>query len=142
MKCMMCGAPATTFISQTINGKTTQIALCEDCVKHQLYFRSAPRPAVKEAICPNCKTRLSEFLKTHYVGCPDCYTAFASAIAAMLPQIQGGTHHVPRGHMGNAVKTKEDTVRELKREMQKASDEMRYDDAAKIYNKLKDMGEI
>lgn len=142
MKCMMCGAPATTFISKTVNGKTTQIALCENCVRHQLYFNSAPQRTVKEAICPKCKTRLSEFLNTHYVGCPDCYTAFAGTISKMLPKIQGGTRHIPRGHMGSVQQTKEDLVRELKKEMKKASDEMRYDDAAKIFNKLKEMGEV
>lgn len=145
MKCMVCGAPATVFITETVNGKTCRKFLCGNCARkgeENAYRQSRAGYGVKEAVCPNCKTRLSEFLKTGFLGCPDCYSAFGGAIADMLPKIQGKTRHIPRGHMGRVNDTREDKVRALKAELERADREMRYDDADKILRQLRSMGEV
>lgn len=47
-----------------------------------------------EKVCSHCKTRLSQFYKTGYLGCPQCYVAFEYEINQTLKKIQGKTYHV------------------------------------------------
>ncbi len=143
MKCAVCGAQATAFVTRIKNGKAIQVYLCGNCVRESeemLFSRSRRRQEnVGDAVCPKCGTRLSEFLHTGFLGCPDCYTAFGRVIDGMMPKIQGGVRHVPR------VKAAEENARRLqvlKTELDKAEREMRYDDTDVIRKRLKDMGEI
>lgn len=146
MKCMICGSPATIFITEMKNGKTTQKFLCENCarkIEENSYRQSrAQERNVKEAVCPKCKTRLSEFLKTGFLGCPDCYTAFGSTINSLMPKIQGNGRHVPRSKNSKIATSKEEMIQMLKAEMEQASKEMRYDDAEKIFKQLQGLGEV
>lgn len=143
MKCAVCGAQATAFITQIKNGKAVQVYLCENCARRReemLYDRSRKSQGqVKDAVCPECGTRLSEFLHRGFLGCPDCYSAFGSAIAGMLPKIQGGTRHVPRSKTAGEKARLAET---LKAELARAEREMRYDDAEAVRQRLKDMGAI
>ena len=146
MKCMICGATATIFITEMKNGKTTQKFLCENCarkIEENPYRQSrAQERNIKEAVCPKCKTRLSEFLKTGFLGCPDCYTAFGSTMSSLVPKIQGRGAHIPRAKTAKTATSKEEMIQELKAELEKASKEMRYDDADKIYKQLKSLGGV
>ena len=67
MKCMICGAPATVFVTQTVNGRTRQQFLCDSCARQRengLYIQSRQRQRQKQnTVCPKCGTRLDEFLK-------------------------------------------------------------------------------
>ncbi|MBE7087341.1 MAG: hypothetical protein E7369_03475 [Clostridiales bacterium] len=47
-----------------------------------------------DKICNGCRTRLSQFYKTGYLGCPECYVAFEKEITMALKNIQGKTVHV------------------------------------------------
>lgn len=147
MKCKVCGMPATAFVTTTINGKTTQQYLCESCYRQQeqdFYHQSrrAQKPKTKEIVCPKCQTRLSEFVKTGFLGCPDCYQAFGSAISSLLPKIQGSTTHVPRVHIGQVPQeTKEEKLKRLRLALHKATKAMEYDEADKIFKQIKELDE-
>ena len=82
---------------------------------------------------------LDEFLKTGFLGCPECYDAFSDQMQKILPKIQGKTRHVPRKHI---VLSPAEQVADLKAQLDAATCERRYDEAEKIYRKLKEMGEI
>ena len=56
-----------------------------------------------------------------------------------LTKIQGKTRHVPRKHI---VLSPAEQVADLKAQLDAATRERRYDEAEKIYRKLKEMGEI
>ena len=47
-----------------------------------------------EKLCPVCGSRLSDFYKTGYLGCPHCYEEFNNEITATLRKFQGGISHV------------------------------------------------
>lgn len=144
MKCAICGAPATSFITQNKNGKTVQTYLCDDCARRReeiLYSRSRrQQERAKDAVCPKCGTRLSEFLRTGFLGCPDCYSAFGDTLAGLIPKIQGGSRHVPRAQ--SAADERARRVEALKVQLAKADREMRYDDARVLRQRLKDMGAL
>ncbi len=143
MKCMICGAPATVFVTQTVNGRTRQQFLCDSCARQRengLYIQSRQRQRQKQnTVCPKCGTRLDEFLKTGFLGCPECYDAFSEQMQKILPKIQGKTRHVPRKHI---VLSPAEQVADLKAQLDAATRERRYDEAEIIYRKLKEMGEI
>ena len=46
-----------------------------------------------EAVCPECGTSESEFLKTGRTGCPVCYNVFRDMIAKNFKTMQGGMTH-------------------------------------------------
>ena len=43
--------------------------------------------------CKTCGYRLSSYLKSGYLNCPDCYASFEKEIAETLVEIQGATVH-------------------------------------------------
>ncbi len=86
-----------------------------------------------DKICPNCKTKESEFLETYMLGCPKCYEVFSKKIEEFLLNIGQGEFH-----KGKAIKlSKED--RELLEEYhalfiekEKAVIDGRFSDTAEI----------
>ena len=46
-----------------------------------------------DKICPRCKTILSDYVETGYLGCPECYRAFGDEIEYSLKRIQGQTEN-------------------------------------------------
>ena len=144
MKCMKCGMPATTFVTTTLNGNTTQQYLCDDCYRqqqHSFYFQTRQsQPKAKDVVCPKCNTKQSQFLKTGFLGCPHCYVAFQGAIDKLLPKIQGKTTHVPRQHMG--TEPEESRIEKLKRlnlQLYNAKKAMNYEEAQKIFDQIKEL---
>ncbi|MBQ9715249.1 MAG: hypothetical protein IJV77_02425 [Clostridia bacterium] len=144
MKCMKCGMPATTFVTTTINGNTTQQYLCDECYReqqHSFYFKTRQsQPAQKDIVCPKCNTKQSQFLKTGFLGCPHCYKAFQGTIDKLLPKIQGKTTHVARQHMGaEPQESRAETLKKLNAQLYKAKMAMNYEEASKIFEKIKEL---
>jgi len=48
---------------------------------------------MQDKVCPNCKTKLSDFYRTSMLGCPNCYRAFSMEIMPELTKIHGKTMH-------------------------------------------------
>ncbi|MBO4494802.1 MAG: UvrB/UvrC motif-containing protein [Clostridiales bacterium] len=46
--------------------------------------------------CPSCGLSLAEFTKSGFLGCPDCYEAFAERIDPVFMRTQMGMKHVGR----------------------------------------------
>ena len=125
MKCQRCKErEATVQIMQQIAGKKPQtFFLCETCAREMgisipsftktgkaegnpfasiwnLFPGSFDIGAETEEIaantCPTCNTSIDEFKKTGFLGCPDCYTAFAEQLDPIFLRTQMGKKHV--GH--------------------------------------------
>ena len=94
MKCSKCGKQAVHFFSRKINGKSSVLFLCDDCFRAGAVFDfSTSAKPDKTKSCRQCGTRLNEFLQTGYLGCSNCYVAFADEIQKILPQTQVGVKH-------------------------------------------------
>ncbi|MBR2751531.1 MAG: UvrB/UvrC motif-containing protein [Clostridiales bacterium] len=46
--------------------------------------------------CPTCGLSLGEFMKSGFLGCPDCYSAFSERIDPVFMRTQMGMKHVGR----------------------------------------------
>ncbi|MBR3163669.1 MAG: UvrB/UvrC motif-containing protein [Clostridia bacterium] len=114
---------------------------------------------IKALKCDSCGMTFEDFMNTGKFGCANCYNAFESKIDPILKNIQGANRHV--GRLGkiepaidlnvqenikdektnNTEKEEENNqiskVERLKLELQKAIEEERYEDAAKIRDEIK-----
>lgn len=125
MLCQKCKMKqANVFYKQTINGKTTQLCLCEDCAAESgigfdfgfgssfmpglfgsvfgaLSEGSAPgflggESTIVEKRCPMCSSSFSDITSAGKVGCAKCYEFFAPELSGTLEGIHGNVKHIGR----------------------------------------------
>ncbi|MFZ4764551.1 MAG: UvrB/UvrC motif-containing protein [Roseimicrobium sp.] len=116
MKCDVCENDATVFLTQIVDGKMTQVNLCDSCSKEKgvtdptgfqladFLLGGAAQKKVQAAnleddtvACPECGFTRSHLKKIGRMGCPECYRAFADDLDAMLRAMHKGTRHVGKG---------------------------------------------
>lgn len=91
-----------------------------------------------ELSCTNCGTTYSEFKKTGYFGCSECYSSFACDIEPVIKRVQGNVRHIgkiPKRQGINIINKNE--IHELKTKLQKAIEREEYEIAAEIRDKIK-----
>lgn len=118
MKCERCGMKeATTRVYRSNNGEQSLMYLCSDCAEAmhlnvggmdliQKLFGGSPMglfsdlsgfidaPTSKQTVCPECKTTSEEFLRTGFVGCPNCYKVFEPLVLQAVKQFQQSDTHI------------------------------------------------
>ena len=166
MKCQKCGANnANTHVKPIINGEFKEYDLCSDCAKKMGYtnvfsdmedefsnflgsFFGNVLPARTQATrCEFCGTTYPEIAKTGHVGCAKCYDVFADELYPSIRRIHGNTTHCgknsKRAENAKAEKpveqTKEDKIKALKAELDKAVKEQNFEHAAELRDKIKEM---
>lgn len=104
--------------------------------------------------CKNCGMTYEDFINNGMFGCEECYDTFQDPIDSLLKNLHGTTKHVGRGinnknaekivveddekQENNAENKKDnDAQKDLQQELEKAIREERYEDAAKIRDKIK-----
>ena len=159
MKCQKCGANnANTHVKTIINGEFKEYDLCSDCAKKMGYtnvfsdmedefsnflgsFFGNVLPARTQATrCEFCGTTYPEIAKTGHVGCAKCYDVFADELYPSIRRIHGNTTHCgknsKRAENAKAEKpveqTKEDKIKALKAELDKAVKEQNFEHAAEL----------
>lgn len=158
MLCEKCGKnKVTTHIKSVINGVAREYNLCSQCAAESGYGSFAQggfasmlatmlgeshRGALgHEKTCPVCNSTFSDIAHSGKMGCAQCYKTFDSELMPSLKRVHGSTKHV--GKVPNnaplAVVPKEDTVEALKIQLGRAVAEERYEDAAKLRDKIKEM---
>lgn len=108
IKCDRCGADATVYLKQTVNGKNKEARLCAKCASacgvngfqggeafsdsffSDEFFGVAPhfpeffpkteKTAPGRTKCPTCGMTLSGFKEKGRFGCGDCYAAFSEEV--------------------------------------------------------------
>lgn len=113
---------------------------------------------IKELQCDSCGMTFEDFMNTGKFGCSNCYDTFESKIDPILKSIHGANRHIGRlGDINSRTeikteKNKQDKMQlkenkekikidQLKAELQKAIQAERYEDAAKLRDEIKKMGE-
>ncbi len=110
--------------------------------------------------CPKCGLTYDEFAKTGKFGCGDCYDAFSNKIDAVLKNLHGSSKHRGRAPQrlldkSNSIQSsgkeeskeeqknneKQEQINKLNNEIKVAIKEERYEDAAKIRDKIKKLQE-
>ena len=150
--CDKCGKPATNLCWVEINGRRMEQHLCGDCARESRGLDELIQPMVGEffdfpvafarkkvskhpSACPTCGYTSREYSESGKSRCPDCDRVF------------GGTERVTKSFDDTPmpiekvklnIKRPEDFtyVDTLRADLQKAVNEERYQDAAKIKQKI------
>lgn len=164
MKCDVCDKEASVFLTQIVDGKMTQVNLCENCSKEKgvtdpTGFQLAdfilgasssakPRRETREEeslACPACGFTRAHLKKIGRLGCPECYHTFAQDLDNMLKAMHKGTRHVGKvpGKSSAGAPAKPVNVKrrlgELKDEIDRAVAEERYEDAARLRDEMREL---
>ncbi len=157
MLCQECGSnQANVFITKFVNGKKTEMHLCEQCARrkddfdlssepqfslHNLFssllhdgaFESRESIAAGKLQCPNCALTFAQFKQIGRLGCSECYPTFREKLYPLLRRIHGNTSHTGKipGRAGSTVKARRELT-QLKSLLQQAIKEEHFEEAARL----------
>ena len=150
MLCQNCGKnEANVRYTQIVNGVKKEMILCEEC---------AEKMGIKNFKI-NMPIHFSNFLETGLLGCAECYDMFEDRLDSVLKNIQGNVKHVGRKPLNisekmqntgenntkkmnrEEKKVENNELEQLKKDLNKAIEEERYEDAATIRDKIKQIND-
>lgn len=155
MICDICGKyEATVHLTEIIDGKTTELHLCEKCAREkgaqmEQHFGIADLLAgladigakldIEEDLslkCPSCGMTYPDFKKIGRFGCSECYNAFRKYLPSLLKRIHGSSRYV--GNIPEKKKATEvDELEKLRQKLQEAIEKEEFEEAAKIRDKIR-----
>ena len=158
MFCERCGKNhATTHIKTVVNGVAHEYNLCSICAAKEGYASnslagmlasmfgdiSVNEISNRQTKCSVCGSTFSDIAKTGKVGCSECYTTFYNELLPYLKRVHGSIKHSGKLPLGEplSVKPKTETVESLRQELSRMVSEERYEQAAIIRDKIKEMEE-
>ena len=165
MKCSACGQrEAKVEALCNINNRTEKLYLCEVCAAElrsdikslnqimlEQMFAASPMDMIanlggffdtqseRVVVCPDCKTRSDDFLKSGYVGCPRCYDVFEPLVRRTVKKLQQSHIHVGKTPYGDGLSDDEAALRV---QLDSALDRKDYTLASKITERLQQMQEL
>ena len=95
--------------------------------------------ADRDKVCRSCGTRMSDFARTGYVGCENCYREFEPEMSRAVARVQGTERHrgkFPKSCANYALRAEYEGLAE---ELKRAKDEDRFEDAMRIYNRMNEI---
>ncbi|HHY47434.1 MAG TPA: hypothetical protein GX506_09080 [Firmicutes bacterium] len=165
MTCDRCKKrPATVHVTKIINGQKTEMHLCEECARQtgQLEFFSVPQFSFHNVLqglfdpesatvglpsgtistptrkCRTCGIDFSDFRRTGFLGCSNCYSEFQGRLEPVIRRIHGSTRHVGKvpARTGGALKVRKE-IEDLRRQLEAAIAREEYEKAAQLRDKIK-----
>ena len=159
MLCEKCGKNhATTHIRTVVNGVVREMNLCGYCaaaggytnISHNslagmlasMFGEVSSSGIGKNTVkCSVCGVTFSDIAETGRMGCAECYKTFNQELLPYLKRVHGSTRHV--GKVPNsaplAVMPQKETVEDLRMELNRLVSEEKYEEAAVIRDKIKEM---
>lgn len=155
--CDECGIrPAVYYETNIINGQITERYLCEECKKKHGFVKAAipdifdnffaaltnpfgsyhGSQRTENRVCPTCGCTAESYLKTGFLGCPDCYATFEPLILQSVAKIQKDTKHTGKSPE-KTVSPEEARYNELLRKRDEAVAVEDFQLAAKINDEMK-----
>lgn len=144
MLCNKCGKyPATVHFKQIVNGKMTELYLCQKCAGASNafgideFFPNLFGNITKvpdSGTCKNCGMTLARLSKNGKLGCEKCLNTFADYLAPTLKRIHGNTVHTGKRP---SVHTADNTIGSLKKELEAAIKSEEYEKAAELRDKIR-----
>lgn len=169
MLCQNCNKnQATVRYTQIINGKKTEMHLCEECSNElginsysfnmPIEFSSflsdfmddynIPTLVKQQKLkCDKCNMTYEEFLDIGKFGCSNCYNIFSNKIDGLLKKMNGANRYLgdKRENTNKEIKenskskNKNDEIDKLKKELKVAIQKEEYENAAKLRDKIKEL---
>ncbi len=154
MKCHHCDKQATVHLTQILNGQMHKMDLCESCAQakgvtnpENLSIGSlmenvagSDEDGASPMTCESCGTTHSEFKKGGRLGCEACYHVFRPILEPLLEGMHAGIKHLGKIPAGSKSRVQfEQSLGELKSQLQDAIERENYEEAARIRDQLKDL---
>lgn len=158
--------PANVHVTKITNGQKTEMHLCEECAREtgQLEFLSIPQFSFHNVLqglfgpesapaglpsgavspsprkCPTCGMDFSDFRRTGFLGCSDCYSEFQGRLEPVIRRVHGSTRHVGKvpARTGGALRVKKE-IEDLRRQLETAIAREEYERAAQLRDKIKEL---
>jgi len=96
--------------------------------------------------CATCGSSFSDIINSGHIGCSDCYDRFSEKLEPSIRKIHGKTKHIGKFVSYDETpekkpekKVEENSIDSLKNQLQQAIKEQRFEDAAVLRDKIKDM---
>ena len=157
--------PAKVHFTQVINGKQTEMHLCEECAQKKsqmnlgLHFEpgfslqnllaaligqeiSSYKPVgismTAEIRCKNCGSSYREFSKSGKLGCSQCYVEFKEYLAPIIRKLHGNSYHTGKipFRTGGVIHLKRE-LENLRVELKNAIEVEEYEKAAELRDKIR-----
>jgi protein arginine kinase activator len=134
-----------------INGSDQKsVFLCEECARNQGIPVSADdAPGVAAALddttgspkaeseCPSCDTKLSDFIRTGRLGCPECYLAFAPEIETLQREARGLSPHAGKKYRTPVRESGKDDLSTMRVELAAAINKEEFERAALLRDAIR-----
>lgn len=155
MKCQRCPKQATLHITEVLGEERfEEVHLCEECAKKYLYEPQQKKQAtttsqaVSEpdesaptgARCPACGITFLEFRNHGRFGCSHDYDTFKPDLIPLMESVHGDTKHagkIPRRAPRTATMQAE--LAQLRQRLQVLVDEEKYEEAARIRDRIREL---
>lgn len=154
MICQHCQKrPATTYLSETVNGKKQEVYLCDVCAKEkqeafwgvddfmQGFLGQGMAYAPKNTRrCEGCGMSEEAFLKGGKFGCAQCARTFMGRTQEVLARVHGRNRHqgkVPEH--GHERLHRERELADLQKRLKDAIAAEQYEEAAKLRDTIRDL---
>ncbi|MGI5875777.1 MAG: UvrB/UvrC motif-containing protein [Dethiobacteria bacterium] len=164
MLCQNCEKrKATVHFTKIINGKKTEIYLCESCAAEkgdldfpfegqfplQQFFSSiigmmpsggkfVHTPPAGSMQCPDCGLTYDQFGQIGRFGCAECYKSYGENLIPLLRRLHGNQRHIGKlpVRAGKYLKQKKE-IESLREELQKRIEEEAFEEAARIRDEIR-----
>lgn len=160
MMCENCGKRiATTFVQQTINGKTTKMHLCSECAGQKgigsmwkgfdfdigdfwgsLFEEPAVRSMEDTVRCEGCGRTFAEIARYGKAGCPECYVTFYDRLLPSIQRIHGKAKHTGKiaENSGDDLKVERE-LEGLRQQLSSAIANQEYEKCAELRDRIKEL---
>ncbi len=152
---------ATTFVKQTVNGKTTQMHLCSECAAEQglsatignfgldfgdfwgsLFAEPTKRMREDTLRCPDCGHSFRQIAEMGRPACPACYVTFYDRLIPSIQRIHGKTQHT-----GKVAEKADDSVKRqreltaLREELTRCVEQQEFEKCAELRDRIRQLEE-
>ena len=151
MLCEKCGMNlANLHLTQTINGKKSEIHVCHSCAAQMGYlgadnifstdfFNLLTPNIASHPRCPGCGETYEEYKATKRIGCERCYTHFSSFLEPVLSKVHGKSLHAGKlPQKASAALRQKLEIERLRRMLQEAILNEEFEKAANIRDMIKE----
>jgi protein arginine kinase activator len=149
---------STVHLTEIIKSVRSEVHLCEECAREigfnskisdltSFIFSNQRESDIRKLVCPLCGTDAYEVTESSHMGCPVCYQVFASAVSVLSgDHYYAGKKPDNTGVVFNIHDIKNEYVKRddsvsldsLKRSLDEAIKDERYEDAAVIRDLIKE----
>lgn len=163
MLCQECRKrPATLHITRIVNGRKTEMSLCQECAREtgELEFLGEPQFPLQSFLaglleagglttvlqpagsrsprCENCGLTFQDFSRVGRLGCSRCYEQFGERLEPVLRRVHGSTQHAGKvpARSGDSIKLRRN-LEDLRHRLSQAVKAEEFEKAAALRDQIR-----